>query len=367
MAKYHPVTGKLIVEIPQSYTEITTPVTPVTAAAVAIEEAPAPEVIPEVRVEVTEVVEIPVIKEVVKETVQELMPGVVKTQEDKWTNIQVDSTVFTVFQACPQKYDYAFNQHLIPVDGLSNSINRGTYVHAGLLEYWKAIIAGENYEVASRAGVKTAKGMLDKNVKINAEYKLETLQTFLTFLNHLQGMNWIPLEVEKHFRIKAYEDESIRLRIYLTGRIDLIIKTPQLSKLPIDFKTESERWFYSQMSNQFKIYALACGTNLVGVQRVGFQEKVKIDDKFKLEMLPFDEDILEEFRTVTLPYWVKQMIIAHEENFYPMNGSSCVHGHFKCQYSDAYNGGICNVSRNVRQQKLERYFKKGEEWDPANI
>jgi hypothetical protein len=50
-----------------------------------------------------------------------------------------------------------------------------------------------------------------------------------------------------------------------------------------------------------------------------------------------------------------------------MNTTSCIHGHFACQFSDKYNGGICNVSREVREQKLERYFKVGEEWNPADF
>ena len=93
----------------------------------------------------------------------------------------------------------------------------------------------------------------------------------------------------------------------------------------------------------------------------------EVVEKFKMEMLPFDQDILDEFRTVTLPYWVKQLMIAHEDNYFPMNPSNCVHGHFKCQFSDAYNGGICSVSRSVRAQKLSRYFVVGPEWDPADI
>jgi hypothetical protein len=158
------------------------------------------------------------------------------------------------------------------------------------------------------------------------------------------------------------------MRIYLTGRIDLIIKTPQIPLLPIDFKTESERWFYSQMSNQFRIYAIACGVNLVGIQRIGFQTSLEPKDKFKLDLLPFDQDILEEYKNEQIPHWGKMMLLAHEENHYPMNNTACVKGHFKCQFSDgAQNKGICNVSRTIREQKIARYFVVGEEWDPSKV
>jgi hypothetical protein len=270
--------------------------------------------------------------------------------------------------ACPQKYKYIFVDHLQPVTKKSKFIRRGSIVHDGLLQYWKErIINPDEYQKAIMDCVGMVKEKLNKEDDFDADFKLETLQGIVEYLKHLQASSWIPLEAEKYFRVKVYEDESLKLRIYLTGRIDLILRTPQIPVLPIDVKTESERWFYTQMSNQFKIYNIACGTNLLGVQRIGFQKTLTTEEKFKMEMLPFDPDILDEFRTVTLPYWVKQLILAHEDNYFPMNPSNCVHGHFKCQFSDAYNGGICNVSRSVRAQKLSRYFVAGPEWNPANV
>ena len=290
-----------------------------------------------------------------------------EVETEKWTSIQVDSTLLSIFMSCPQKYKFTMVDHLQPIGGQSQSIRRGLYVHDASLTYWKHRIAnGEDYKEALKQGLITLKEKLNSDPKFDSEEKLEIMQNFLDFIKFIQGSSWIPLAAEKHFRIKAFEDESIKLRIYLTGRIDLILRTPQISILPIDNKTESERWFHTQMSNQFKIYCLATGANILGVQRIGFQTKMEPKDKYKMELMPFDADVLEEFRTITLPYWVKQLIMCHEENFFPMNPINCVHGHFKCQFSDAYNGGICNVSRSVREQKLGRYFVKGEAWDPSN-
>lgn len=291
----------------------------------------------------------------------------IKLEQDteKWTVVQVDSQVLSIFMSCPAKYNYVMNRRLIPIGGVSKSILRGSYVHDGNLTYWKYIIEnGFNYEEAVKAALMTVKNKLAHDDKFSHEEKLDTLQGFLDFLKHIQSLSWIPIAAEKYFRIKAYEDPELKLRIYLTGRIDLILKSPQVALLPVDAKTESERWFHTQMSNQFKIYCIATKSNLLGVQRIGFQKGLEPKDKYKMELLPFDEDILEEFRTITLPHYVKQLILCHEDNFFPMNSTSCVHGHFACQFSDKYNGGICNVSRLVREQKIERYFKVGEEWDP---
>lgn len=287
---------------------------------------------------------------------------------NKWTNVQIDSQVLSLFMACPTKYNYIFNRHLVPIQGVSDGIRRGLIIHDGLLQYWKIKIAGGDFKVAVQDSLKVVQFKLNADDKFNAEYKLKTLQSYLDFLKYLQTVNWIPLEAEKYFKVKIYEDESIRLRIYLTGRIDLIVRLPQIHILPIDFKTESERWFYSQMSNQFRIYSMVCKVNLMAVQRVGFQETVKAEEKFKLETIAFDPDVLEEYRTITIPHYVKQMMMAQEDGFYPQNNTSCISGHFKCQFSDGNDHkGICTVTRALREQKISRYFVVGPEWDPARV
>jgi hypothetical protein len=304
--------------------------------------------------------------DVVRTELLKVADGITKEiTRDKWTNIQVDSTVLSMFMACPRKYEYVMKRHLVPAKGIKPAFKRGSIVHDALLAYWRERIKTGDYQMAVQSAVRKAKEQFDKESMFTGDEKLYNLGVILEFLKYIQGMNWIPLEAEKFFRIPVYEDQNLKLRIWLTGRIDLIVKTPQIECLPIDLKTESERWFHTQMSNQFRIYCMACEVNLLGVQRVGFQEKLEVKDKFKLELLPFDPDILEEWRTETLPYYVKQLMIAHEDNYFPMNTTNCVHGHFKCEFSDANDQGFCNVSRNIREQKLSRYFVIGEPWDPS--
>jgi hypothetical protein len=339
MPRISPITGKVIEDKPKVRVTM---------------EAPAPTV----EAQVAEVVTHEVKKD---EPIED-------SETEKWTSLHIDSQELSMFMSCPYKYNLVFNRHLQAADGNNKSIDRGSIVHAGLLDYWKEMIASGDYQEATKKCITKAKLMIEKDVRFNMEEKLFILQTILDFLKHIQGNSWIPLEAEKYFRVKAYEDAKLRMRIYLTGRIDLLIKTPQIPLLPIDFKTEAERWFYSQMSNQFRIYAIVCGVNLVGVQRIGFQTSLEVKDKFKLELLPFDQDILDEYREEQIPYWGKQMLLAHEDNCYPMNNTACVKGHFKCEFSDgASNKGICNVSRTIREQKIARYFVVGEEWDPSKV
>lgn len=295
--------------------------------------------------------------------------GAVETSVDleKWTNIQVDSQVLSTFMACAQRYEYQFIRHLVPIGGMSKAIRKGSIVHDALLGYWRERIKSGDYKIAAQTAIDITREKLSKEVDFDNEEKLYILQTMIEYFKHLLSSSWMPVDAEKYFRILTYEDPKLRLRIYLTGKIDLILTSPQMKVLPVDVKTEAERWFHTAMSNQFRIYCIATKTNVLAVQRFGFQTSFTPEEKFKLETIAFDPDVLEEFRTEILPYWVKQLIIAHEDNYYPKNTTDCVHGHFKCQYSDgAEHKGICNVSRMVREQKLQRYFVIGKEWNPAD-
>ena len=288
-------------------------------------------------------------------------------KEEKWTNVQIDSQILNTYMACPKLMDFRFNRKLIPVSGLSRSISKGQLSHIGAHNYWKSIIEGKDYQESSRIGIEATKNQIKEFSNIEPDDALDVLKNLVDFFKFIQNSSWIPLFVEKHFKIVLFEDPIIKLRIIYTGRIDLGLKTPQIPLIPVDMKSESERWFYSTMSNQFKGYSIACGTNVFGVQRFGFQKTLEPKDKFKMEMLSFDPDVLEEWRTITVPYHVKQMLINNEDNQWPMNTSNCIHGHFKCLFSDAYNNGICSVSREVREQKLSRYFTIGEDWDPEKV
>jgi hypothetical protein len=292
----------------------------------------------------------------------------VKKVDVGWTTVELDSQVLTAFMSCPAFFNYRFNRHLVPVAGKSVSIEKGTLAHDGLHAYWKARIEGKDYQEAVTDAIEYAKQRALKMEALNPEDGLDVFKTLVEYFKFIVGLSWQPLFVEQHFRFLALEEESIKLRVYLTGRIDIGMRTPQLELVPVDNKSESERWYHSSMSNQFKIYVLACGVNQLGVQRFGFQKTLTPEEKFKMEMISFDPGALEEFRTVTLPYWVGQMLMCKKTDFWPMNTSSCIKGHFKCQFSDAYNnGGICSSSPDLREQKLMRFFREGEPWNPELV
>lgn len=283
-----------------------------------------------------------------------------------WTNVEMDSQVLSAFMACPREMELRLIKHLVPVKGVSKGIEKGLLAHRGLQVFYELMKDNVEYSVRKLAAIRAMKEYYPTLDRVEGEDVSLVFETFEEYCEYRKNDVFQVVFTEKHFRFIAYEDPSLRLRIILTGRIDLgILEYHSAKIIPIDHKSESEHWFYSTLSNQFKIYALACNTDKLMVNRFGFQKSVKIEKKFKREELTFDKECLDEFKYEILPYYAKQMLIAQNENFFPPNYNNCIKGHWGCIFSDRYDGGICNQPRSIREEKLKRYFVV-KEWNPAD-
>lgn len=285
-----------------------------------------------------------------------------------WVTVEVDSQLLSSFMACPSLFNYKFNLHLIPVAGVSKGILKGQLVHTGYHAYNKAVIAATDHRSAVTLALQSMRTKAPE-LPLEPEDLIEVYRGLEDFLEFHVNDSWRRLDTERSFKVLAYEDPTLRLRIVLTGRIDLLVDVnPTIPLAPVDLKSESESWFYSNTSGtQFKIYCIACKSNYLFVQRLGFQKTVKPEKKFKVETLFFHDDVLNEFKNVTLPYYIKQMLECMNDNYWPMNHANCVKGHFACMFSDKYNsGGICGIPPKDREAKIARFFTVGEEWSPEN-
>lgn len=286
------------------------------------------------------------------------------SEEKKWTNVQFDSQILGTFMSCPREMNNKFNKHLVPIGGVSKALEKGLLAHAGLAKFYRLMKDGIDYPTRLAAAKQEMRNIYPTFTALGPEELVLIINTFDEYCDYRKNDVFKVAFTERLFREVIYEQYP--LRIILTGRIDLGImdgNSPDIT--PVDHKSESESWFYSATSNQFKIYALACNSQRLVVNRFGFQTSVKPEKKFKREELNFDKDVLDEFRYEVLPYYAKQMLISMEDNYYPPNYASCVRGHWGCVFSDKYAAGICTVSREVREQKLRANFIV-KEWDPAD-
>jgi hypothetical protein len=301
--------------------------------------------------------ETPLETQLVQEQIEE-------TEGKSWINLMFDSQILSTFMSCEREMDLRFNQHLIPIGGVSKAFEKGTLAHHGLAKYYFLMQQGIDYPTRKAVARDAMRKIFPTLNSLEGEDLVLVLNTFDEYLEFRKNDVFQVMFVEKLFRFIAYENYP--LRIILTGRIDLgILESGSRTIIPVDHKSESESWFYSTLSNQFKIYTLACNANRLIVNRFGMQTSKSHKEKFKREDLNFDDDVLDEFKNEVLPFYAKRMIIANEDNYYAPNYAACTRGHWGCIFSDKYKGGICNVTRQLRNQKIQSYFIS-KEWNPSD-
>lgn len=287
----------------------------------------------------------------------------VSVEEQNWTTLRFDSQVLNTFMNCPREMKNRFIHHYVPKGGVSPAYHKGTLSHKGLQAFYEGMKQGLDFGLRRSKGLAEMK-KLAPTLGLDSEHILDTYNTFEEYCEFRKNDVFQVVYTEQLFQIVIYEVYPLRILIY--GRIDMgYLDNSASNIIPMDHKTESESWFYSTLTNQFKMYALAAKSNRLTVNRFGFQKTVKPEKKFKREDLNFDPGMLEEFKMEILPYYAKQMLIAREDDFYPPNYSSCVKGHFACIFSDKYNGGVCNLDPGQRAQKLKLHFIQ-KEWDPGD-
>lgn len=284
-------------------------------------------------------------------------------EEPGWTNLMFDSQVLNTFMGCQREMELRFIRHFVPKGGVSPAYHKGTLIHKGLQVFYDGMQKGLGFTERRSNGNKAMR-MLAPTLGLDTEHILDTYRTFEEYVEFRKNDVFQVIFTERLFRIIIYENYPLRIVIY--GRIDMgILDNSGSTILPMDHKSESESWFYSTLTNQFKMYALASKSNRLIVNRIGFQSSVKADKKFKREDLNFDANMLDEFKNEMLPYYAKQMLIAREDNFYPPNYANCIKGHWGCIFSDKFSGGVCNLDPKEREQKLKLHFIQ-KEWDPQD-
>ena len=293
--------------------------------------------------------------------------GLIEKQDEivddrKWTSLQFDSQILSKFMECPREMQYRFIQHLVPIGGVSKGIEKGTLCHKGLQTFYELMKKGDGFSIRKLAAINAMKEIAPTLSRLEGEDVVDVIRTFEEYCEYRKNDVFEVVFTERVFKKIIYE--VFPLRIYITGRIDMGILDFRSSKVePWDHKSESEHWFYSSLSNQFRMYALACDTNTLTVNRFGFQKTLKAEKKFKREIINFDPDALDEFKNETIPYYAKQMLIAMQDNYFPPNHTACIKGHFACIFSDKHGNGICNQTREIRDEKIQRYFEV-KEWHP---
>jgi hypothetical protein len=307
-------------------------------------------------------------------------------------NVILDATVLSTIMACPRLADFRFNHNLMGMGGKSNSLECGSTVHMFLEYYYKSMIEGLDREKAFGFGITAAelyirgcKGCTDfipsaefskppcghkvnefpgvqntpkdsEGYKIGWQWVLDTCDQYHIFY---RNDHWVPLEVEVVKGKVLYEDDEIR--VLWKAKLDLVTDTNQ-GIYPMDHKTMKQNRNTNSMNNQFMGQCRISDTNLVYINKIGFQATLKPVDKFKRVAINYSHARLLEWQGETLPFYAKLLIMYAETGHYPPNFTNCEGKYGNC----AFYEHVCSYDPDDRERKIKDNFIVGPEWNPTN-
>jgi len=271
-------------------------------------------------------------------------------------NFIIDSSVLNAFEKCPTLMKYQYVDNLRLKGKKETALEKGDLEHVGLKHYYRAMKETRNWDKAREIGLdKILKYIEAGKVSLSKEDIDDVTMAFIGYVEFYRFERWVPLEVERPFRVVIYEDDD--LRVIFQGKIDLIVDTGQIS-VPVDHKTESRRTEPIELNNQFMAYCYAAKSNNLIVNKIGFQKSLKAEDKFYRRMLSYEDDVLEEWKDETI-FKIRELLGYAEINYFPHRYTSCQDKYGKCIFHN-----VCHIGREARDMKLKSEFVVSEPWNP---
>lgn len=280
-------------------------------------------------------------------------------------NIIFDSQILNSVSACAQKTDLRFNKDLTTV-AKNENFEEGDLLHQmkemynlALKQYKTSIIYDNN--------------SYDRLLKACEDFgqwysiKLELLPSesdsvIYQFLAHSRftRMDGVEiLEVERPYIINLYKDDE--LGVYYTGKIDRLTNTPNFGIVPRDYKKAKQSTAPEPLSNQFTGYCYATNSDVIIVDKVGFQKTMPPEKRFREFPLYYNAFKKEEWKQDTI-WWACMYAFYIETNTWPRNRTACD------KYSGCEFTYICDAQdEDYRQHIIKTKYIVGDHWDPTQV
>lgn len=289
-------------------------------------------------------------------------------------NVVLDASVLTSLMSCERLTEFVYIQNLQPITGKGNSLEIGSLLHKMLEVYYRTIrdgfskqlaignglIAGDQYILEGEDGTglkntyadntKHKNGSIDK---IGYNYVKNTFEQYCDFY---KNDFWVPLETEVVKGKVIYEDEEVRL--LWKAKLDLIVDTNN-GILPVDHKTMRQKRDTLSLNNQFMGQCILMETRSVVINKIGFQQSLKAEEKFTRHVMSYSASRLAEWLGIAA-YYAKYYTSLAEGQYFPPRFSHC-DKFFGCTFKR-----ICESDMNMREELLREYFVVGEPWTIAN-
>lgn len=312
----------------------------------------------------------------------------------KKSNIIIDNSMFSTYQACPRLFDYRYNRQLVGLNGKGNSLEVGSIMHKILEVYYGNIIKGFKRELAISNGLTAGQEYYFgcKQCKLASvggtdiiancdipEHKKEpiigcdntpldsdkknigynwVIKTAEQYFEHYKNDFWIPIDTETVVGKVLYEDDNIR--ILWKAKLDMRVDTNN-GIFPCDHKTMKQNRQMLSLNNQFMGQALVCGTRNVIINKIGWQTTLEPKEKFIRGIQSYSFARLIEWQSLTLPNKIYEFLGSMESGYWGPNFTHC-----ESKYGNCFFHEVCEAEPNMREETLKMYFKVGQKWDPTN-
>ena len=281
-------------------------------------------------------------------------------------NIVLDTSMLDALQLCELKFHRRYNLRLVPPKK-AVPLDRGDIIHVAHEEYWKVlrntrdwVKAVDSAMVAFRvAAAKCDLDIIDpmrsKNITSTSSYIMDVLEQNFNFWKN-EDLTYEIEAVEEPFTYELYKDDD--MRILMMGKIDLVFSNRYHVGVPMDHKSIDRDYGVRDFQNQFPNYSIATGSNIVIVNRIGLQQSLKPEEKFKRIPVSYDPLKHAQWRANTIK-WVFRYWENVANNDWPENRTSCDKFNRLCEYYD-----VCNSSGDeAKEYKLNTFFEKDKPWD----
>jgi hypothetical protein len=273
-------------------------------------------------------------------------------------NIVLDASKYDMFRLCEARYNFRYNLN-IQLPGKATPLDRGSLVHVGCEVYYQSLQSGANYDYAVGAALSKIREYGVTSTDLEPEMISRVIDTMEEYFDYwrVADQQFTIDQVEKPFMYLLHEDENVR--IYLSGKIDLVVSDNKYTNLPYDHKSNDRNYEVGRMSNQFKNYCVAVQSNYLIVNKIGFQKTLKPHEKFLRVPLSYDPIMLEEWKQNVIKTIMNNYLSCVTEAAWPMNETSCDKFNRRCEYYD-----ICDSSGiEAKNYKINANYEPAEPWD----
>jgi len=276
-------------------------------------------------------------------------------------NIVMDMSQYDMFLSCAYKYR---NRYKLNLEGSSknDALERGTLVHLACEIYYQNIKDGIKYQDAVDAALLKMKAAFVMESDLDSSEAGQLTDTMEQYFDYwrVADQQFEILGIEEPFMYLLHEDDD--MRIYLAGKIDLRVRDNKYENLPYDHKSFSRSGPVNELSNQFKNYAIASGSNYLIVNKIGLQKTLKPHEKFLRVPVTYDHLIFEAWKKNVIKN-IMNYIQCEAEDFWPTNETSCNKFNRMCEYFN-----VCKSSgEEAKKFKLMTEFVKVPAWDVTKV